>query len=146
MPRATNSVSALSKERLRHKPLSEDLNATGLLREKLKKRKALPSHERENSFIDSRSSRKILKISQDLVDEEHFESTKSLPKTAFTPGSRFEEPNDSDNESHQQEEDMWGDDDDDEPVDDVVRSFQHEILHIPIMLSFRGTRMSTRRI
>ena len=122
MPKATTTVSVISKERPRHKPLSEDLSATGPLREKSKKRKAQSNYETGDNFIDPKSSRKILKIGQDLANEEHVELTQTLPGTAFTFGSRLEEADDSDEELRQLDEDTWGDDTDGF-VEDVVSDF-----------------------
>ena len=117
MPKATTPVSVTRKEHMRHNPLSEDLSA--IVRIKSKKRKNPSNEDRGDDFIDSKSSRKILKIGQDLADEEHVESTKDLPSAAFTFESRFDENNSSDEELQQQDWEEW-EDRNDEIVEDLV--------------------------
>ena len=117
MPKATTSVSVARKEHLRHNPLSEDLSAT--VRIKSKKRKTPSNEDIGDNFVDSKSSRKILKIGQDLADEEHVESTRNLPSAAFTFESRFQEDNSSDEELQQQDWEEW-EDRNDEIVEDLV--------------------------
>jgi essential nuclear protein 1 len=93
-------------------PLSEDLAATGLLRTKAKKRKAGRADDARDGFIDARASRKILKIGQELVEEETEGSKAIPPSTAFTFESRFDEHNPSEEELRYEDEEGWGDEDD----------------------------------
>ena len=91
--------------------LPEDLAATGILRTKSKKRKAKREDGDGNGFIDSRSSRKILKIGQELVNEEQHASQGVLPRTAFTFESRIEEKNEPEDDLHEDDGEVWVDED-----------------------------------
>ncbi|MCJ1474410.1 snoRNA-binding rRNA-processing protein [Lambiella insularis] len=98
-------------QHLRHqKALADDLSATGPLRTKSRKRKARREDEAGDSFVDSKSSRKILKIGQELAEEDEAASKPQLANAAFTFESRFDESG-PDEEHHDDEED-WGDEDD----------------------------------
>jgi essential nuclear protein 1 len=107
MPKATTSV-AEARQLRRHNPLEDDLLATGPLRSKPSKRKSGKQDDSEENFVDSRASRKILRIGQELADEE--EETLRIPKpnTAFDFNSRFE---DEDQEAGYEDEEAWGDED-----------------------------------
>jgi essential nuclear protein 1 len=107
MPKATTSV-AEARQLRRHNPLEDDLLATGPLRSKPSKRKLGKQDDSEENFVDSRASRKILRIGQELADEE--EETLRIPKpnTAFDFNSRFE---DEDQEAGYEDEEAWGDED-----------------------------------
>ena len=113
--------SSRSKSQRRHVPLEQDLTSTGSLRIRSKKRKSRPEDE-DGGYVDSRSSRKILKIGQDLVDEDQLESTASEPNPAFTFESRFgaESGSEEGDERHDDEE-AWGDEEHD-VVEEVVGS------------------------
>ena len=116
MPSSSRSKS--SSRRQRHVPLAEDLVATGPLRTKSKKRKARPDHEddTENNYIDSRSSRKILKIGQDLQDEEQAEQRAGVPNPAFAfesrlgGGSESESEEELDRRRYDDDDGNWGSD------------------------------------
>ena len=115
--------SSRSRSARRHAPLEEDLTATGPLRHRSKKRKARPEDD-GSGYVDSRSSRKILKIGQDLADEEQQETVAAAPNPAFTFESRFggtSEPEEEDDDRYDDE--AWGDDED-EVVEEVVCSRQ----------------------
>ncbi|KAK4691051.1 essential nuclear protein 1, partial [Lecanoromycetidae sp. Uapishka_2] len=102
-----------SRSAQRHKPLAEDITATGLLRTKSKKRKARPENE-EGGYVDSRSSRKILKIGQDLADEEQKEYAAAAPNPAFTFESRFGAGYESDrSDAWHDDDEAWGDEEKD---------------------------------
>ena len=111
--------SSNSRTARRHAPLEEDLVATGPLRSRTNKRKARPEED-GGGYVDSRSSRKILKIGQDLEDEVHQENMAVAPNPAFTFESRFgggiSEP-EEDDVRHNDE--AWGDEEDD-TVEEVV--------------------------
>ena len=110
-----------SKSQRRHVPLEQDLTATGPLRVRSKKRKARPEDE-GRGYVDSRSSRKILKIGQALADEEQQESVAAEPNLAFTFESRYGAESDSEQgDSGHDDEEAWGDEEDDE-VEEVVGS------------------------
>lgn len=90
----SKSASRRPKNRNGHIPLAEDLTASGPLRTKSKKRKVGADNDDEfslrgNDYVDARSSRKILKIGQDLQEEEVAEHKSNLPNPAFTFESRF---------------------------------------------------------
>lgn len=110
-----------SRSARRHAPLEEDLTATGPLRQRSKKRKARPEDD-GSGYVDSRASRKILKIGQDLADEEQREIAAVAPNPAFTFESRFgkaSEPEEEDDGRYDDE--AWGDEEDD-IVEEVVCS------------------------
>ena len=111
-----------SRSARRHVPLEEDITATGPLRHRSKKRKATPEDD-GSGYVDSRSSRKILKIGQDLADEEQREVLAAAPNPAFTFESRFggtSEPEEEDDDGCYDDE-AWGNDED-EVVEGVVCS------------------------
>ena len=109
-----------SKSARRHNPLAEDLIATGNLRVKSNKRKAR-SEENEDRFVDSRSSRKILKIGQDLIDEDQKENAPvAPPSTAFTFESRFGSDIEPSEDAAAEDDDAWGDEEE-EVVEEIVR-------------------------
>jgi essential nuclear protein 1 len=107
MPKATTSVTEARHLR-RHNPLEDDLLATGPLRSKPTRRKSGKLDESEENFVDSRASRNILRIGQELADEE--EETQRIPKpnTAFDFNSRLE---DEDQDAGYEDEEAWGDED-----------------------------------
>lgn len=112
-----------SRSAQRHKPLAEELAATGPLRTKSKKRKARPENE-EGGYVDSRSSRKILKIGQDLADEEQQENAAAAPNPAFSFESRLAGENGSDEDAQHDDDEAWGDEEED-VVEKIVRAFAH---------------------
>ena len=124
MPSSKRSKS--SDRRQRHLPLADDLAATGPLHTKPKKRKVRLEDEDniDSQFTDSRSSRKILKIGQDLQDEERDEEKAALPNPAFGFESRFDGDIKSDSEESierqgfDDDDENWGSDRD-EPVKDT---------------------------
>ncbi|KAL9026202.1 MAG: hypothetical protein Q9196_005097 [Gyalolechia fulgens] len=124
MARPSRSQSTLSRKAHRHNPLSEDLVATGPLRERSKKRKS-KSEEEDDKYVDSRSSRKILKIGQDLADEANEGSRIQPPNSAFTLESRFADEDEPAQAGQVDDEETWGDDDDD--VIDEVEIDPHDI-------------------
>lgn len=107
-----------SRSARRHAPLEEDLSATGPLRNRSKKRKARPEDD-GSGYVDSRSSRKILKIGQDLADEEQQENGAAAPNAAFTFESRFSGAGEPEQEDDQYDDEAWRDDEDD-IVEEVV--------------------------
>lgn len=113
------STKSRSRSARRHNPLADDLVATGNLRVKSNKRKAKPEGE-EDRFVDSRSSRKILKIGQELVDEDRRDSATAAPNPAFAFESRFGDDSEPENDLHPDEEQDWGDDNGEDVVEEVV--------------------------
>ena len=121
MPKATTPAASVPKQGLHNNSLSDDLLATGPLRTKSKKRKAKRDDDAGDGFVDSKSSRKILKMGQDMIEEERAEAKGVLPSTAFTFESRMGEGSDTDREIREQDEEPWGDEED-ENLEDVVGS------------------------
>ncbi|KAL8936419.1 MAG: hypothetical protein Q9216_004940 [Gyalolechia sp. 2 TL-2023] len=114
MARSSRSQSFTSRRTHRHNPLSEDLVATGPLREKSKKRKSKLGDDDEK-YVDSRSSRKILKIGQDLADEANEKHGIQPPNSAFTFESRFADKDEPAQVGQvDDDEEAWGDEDEDD--------------------------------
>jgi essential nuclear protein 1 len=105
MPKATTS--GAESRQLRHNPLEDDLLATGPLRSKPSKRKS-GKEDDEEDFVDSRASRNILRIGQELADEEEEAQRIARPNAAFEFDSRYE---DEDKEASYEDEEAWGDED-----------------------------------
>ncbi|PGH32171.1 essential nuclear protein 1 [[Emmonsia] crescens] len=111
MPKATTTT-----ER-RHVPLADDILSTGHLRTKSAKRKSRSDEDDRDHYLDSKTSKKILQIGQDLADEDAEESRVALAaagikrSTAFDFESRFgaEEEEDGDDDADQYGEEVWGD-------------------------------------
>ena len=107
-----------SKSARRHAPLEEDITATGPLRSRSKKRKTRPEDD-GSGYVDSRSSRKILKIGRDLADEEQRENVAPGPNPAFIFESRFGVAREPEEEDGRYDDEAWGDDEDDAVEEDV---------------------------
>ena len=120
MPKSRTYSSSGPRDGRRHNPLSDDIVATGPLREKTKKRKIRPE-DAEEKFVDSGSSRKILKIGQDLLEEEQEENAATAPNPAFTFESRFGDESEPEEDATIDNEEAWGDEE--EIVEELVRSF-----------------------
>lgn len=124
MPKASRTNSA-ARER-RHNPLSEEYAPTELKQKNGKKRKSEDGEKKEESFVDSRASRNILQLGQDLAAEEEAEQEKNRPaqpNPAFAFESRFPLEGEDDQEEGDADvgeydnEDAWGSDD--EEVEEV---------------------------
>lgn len=103
MPKATTPTAA--RQERRHNPLEADILATGPLKAKSGKRKS--KHEdQEEKFVDSKASRKILRIGQELADEDEESNQVTKPNAAFDFNSRFE---DEEEEEPFAEGEAWGD-------------------------------------
>lgn len=110
-----------SKSQGRRAPLEEDILKTGPLKNKSKKRKTRPENDNDG-YVDSRSSRKILKIGQDLAEEEEKENKATAPNPAFTFESRFGGDDESEDGAPRHDDDddeAWGDEGDD-VVEEIV--------------------------
>lgn len=121
-----------------HSSLADDLLATGPLRTKSKKRKAKRDEEDGDGYIDSKASRKILKIGQELAEEDR-SSTKqsSVPSTAFTFESRLDESSGAEEgDSYDDNDEAWGDEDD--VIEEVVHSASHH-KSVPFLISDTGS-------
>ena len=110
-----SSVRSNPRRARRHNPLSDDITSVGPSRIKSNKRKAKAGDE-DGRYVDSRSSGKILRIGQDLADEEQEEADARLPNPAFAIESRL--CGESEQDAGKDEE-PWGDEDH-ETIDEVV--------------------------
>lgn len=112
MPKATTPVSAARQGR-RHNPLEQDVTASGPLKTKPGKRKSRHQDEGDQ-FVDSKASRKILRIGQELADEDAEENQLRKPNNAFDFDSRFE---DEDDDEPQDDGEAWGDEEEVEEIE-----------------------------
>lgn len=110
MPKATTPTAAARQER-RHNPLEDDLTATGILKSKSGKRKSRHGDE-EEKFVDSKASRKILRIAQELADDDEGQQNIQQGEkisSAFDLSSRFETSEGED--QYGDDGEVWGDED-----------------------------------
>lgn len=125
MPKVARSNSAARQDR-RHNPLSEEYSPTVPLKQKTgKKRKQ--SQSEQDGFVDSKASRRILDLGQDLVAEDEAERKGQKPAVvnpAFALESRFLTDTGSEEEGggaelgeYDDNEEAWGSDDDVEEVE-----------------------------
>ena len=127
------SSKSRSRSARRHNPLADDLVATGNLRVKSNKRKAKTEDE-EDRFVDSRLSRKILKIGQELVDEDQKENEPVARESAFSFESRLRSGGESEDEFQGDDEEPWED-----AEDDVV---EEVLIHCMVAISTVINRFS----
>ena len=120
------SSKSRSRSARRHNPLADDLVATGNLRVRSNKRKA-KSEADEDRFVDSRSSRKILKIGQELVDEDQKENGSNAPNPAFAFDSRFGVDSEPEDDLPPDDGEGWGGDEED-IVEEVVGSRSRSVV------------------
>ena len=98
--------------RQRHQnPLEKDILASAPLRTTPKKRKAQRRDDEEGEdYVDSRASRKILRIGQELEEEEERDSAAaSISKDAFAFESRPAKNEDHEGEAGYDDDEGWGD-------------------------------------
>lgn len=109
MPKPTNPI--VGRDGRRHQPLEADIIAAGPLKVKTGKRKNR-DEDAEDKFVDSKSSRRILQIGQELVDEDEEENRVDEPaaSSAFDFSSRIEAESE---EEVLGEQEAWGDEDED---------------------------------
>ncbi|RFU72303.1 hypothetical protein TARUN_9956 [Trichoderma arundinaceum] len=113
MPKATTPTAV--RPGRRHNPLEDDVLATGILRNKPTKRKSKDVEESEETFVDSKASKNILRIGRELMEEENAERPVTKPTVdSFGYDSRFGE---EEEQKAYDEDEAWGDDDD--MVEDV---------------------------
>lgn len=117
MPKATTPTSGRGSGR-RHNPLEDDLTATGILKTaKSAKRKSRHQDEGEQ-FVDSKSSRKILRMGQELADEDQAtEGGAVKANTAFDFESRLEGEAEEDEEEIVEEYEEWDEEGDVETIE-----------------------------
>ena len=107
-----------SRSQRHQNPLAEDILATGPLRQRSKKRKAKEDDD-ENSYVDSRSSHKILRIGQELANEDQEETKVEKSNPAFNFESRNGDGSDHDQDEGFDDEEAWGDDVEEE-IEEIV--------------------------
>lgn len=115
MPSSQRSRSARGRV-----PLADEIAAVGPLKNRSKKRKTLTDDE-AHTYVDSKSSRKILKIAQDLADDEEQAAKENnvLSSAAFQIDSRSLNVENEDLDEQDGDAEAWGDEDDEvggEPV------------------------------
>jgi essential nuclear protein 1 len=97
----------------RHNPLAEEYTATAFKHKSPKKRNRRDEND-EDHVIDTKASRRILKIGQDLADEDEAERQSKFPapaNPAFAFDSRFGGDVESEDEKEHggNDEEAWGD-------------------------------------
>lgn len=126
MPKAVRSNSTARQER-RHNPLSEEYSPTAPLKQKAgrKRKQSGDGEDRQDAYVDSKSSRRILDLGQDLAAEDAVErrpDESTEPKSLFTFESRFPDENLRDDDVGEDagaydDEDAWGSDEEVEEVE-----------------------------
>lgn len=111
MARSTTSGVSGSKHQKHSNPLSDEYVARATLRTTSKKRKAKTDDDSGLGFVDSRSSKKILKIGRELAEEDHQAAQSTVSNSAFDLEPRLGEGSDSDGQLQHDEDDPWGDED-----------------------------------
>ncbi|KAK4150914.1 Bystin [Chaetomidium leptoderma] len=111
-------MASLSSTKRRHNPLEDDLVATGVLknREGRPSKRADRKRAEEQAYVDAKSSRKILAMSRDLIDEEDVrlganDKDASAPSAFDFDPSRLEGGSDQEEDEFANEE-AWGDEED----------------------------------
>jgi essential nuclear protein 1 len=118
----------------RHNPLAEEYSATQAFKTKAPKKRNRKDENEEDNVIDTKASRKILKIGQELADEEEAERKTRFPappNPAFAFETRF--PQDVESED---ENDKW--DDEQEAWGEEEETFEVEVWHkilVPVLYS-----------
>lgn len=117
MPKAP---SADKRQERRHNPLSEDYLPSQPLKQKAPKKRKSRTAENEDNFVDSKASRRILSLGQELADEEDAENEANRSQganPAFDFESRFLQDVLSDDEDGAQlpeDDEGWGDEEEEE--------------------------------
>ncbi|KAF2103474.1 Bystin-domain-containing protein [Rhizodiscina lignyota] len=117
MPKAITSPEA--RQARRHNPLAEDYAPTQFKQKAPKRKRASREEKDDEQFVDSKASRKILQIGQDLADEDDKERQSQGTKSAhdaFAFESRFDDDVEEDGGDYDDE--AWGDEDE-EVVEEV---------------------------
>ncbi|RMX91258.1 hypothetical protein D0867_15035 [Hortaea werneckii] len=122
MPKAQRPGSASARQERRHNPLSEEYAPTQPLKQKSGKKRKSTSEEgdqgRHEAYVDSKASRRILNLGQDLAAEDEAEQQAGRPTA--TPNTAFAFPRDAVSDGEEDGEDggvhtgTYADDDGDE--------------------------------
>ncbi|KAK4504667.1 hypothetical protein PRZ48_002628 [Zasmidium cellare] len=125
MPKAVRSNSTARQER-RHNPLSEEYSPSQPLKQKAgKKRKSTSEENGQGGYVDSKASRRILDMGQDLAAEDEAENKPKRPEaesTAFAFESRFKPEDLVDEEGGAEQgeyddEEAWGSEEEVEEIE-----------------------------
>ncbi|KAF1815283.1 Bystin-domain-containing protein [Eremomyces bilateralis CBS 781.70] len=120
MPK-TAQISSDSRQQRRHNPLADEYDPVQPFKNKVaKRRKSRHDGDEEERFVDTAASRKILRIGQDLEEEEAAEQRGRYVQeenVAFQFESRFPAAEPEEDEGAYDDEDAWGDED--EVVEEV---------------------------
>lgn len=118
MPKAPGSD---KRQERRHNPLSEEYIPSQNLKQKAPKKRKSRTAENEDHFVDSKASRRILGLGQELADEEEAEAAALRPQTAnpaFDFESRFAQDVESDDDdgipAGADDDEGWGDEEEEE--------------------------------
>lgn len=119
MPKASASD---ARQAHRHNPLSEEYAPTAPLKQKAAKKRRANKEGQEENYVDTKASRRILQIGQELVDEDESEHAKAQPNPAFDFTSRFGGQDDSDDGkgAFDEDEEAWGYEEEEEAGEDLV--------------------------
>lgn len=112
----------------RHNPLAEEYTASASLKSKSPKKRNRRDEDDEDAVVGTKASRKILKIGQELVDEDEEERRvlraegTTVPNPAFSFETRFPQDVESEEETenHADEEETWGEEEE---------TFEVEVYH-----------------
>jgi essential nuclear protein 1 len=119
-----NGRSAGARHVRRQKPLEEDLLATGPLRTPSGKRKRQDEKDddQQQSYVDSKSSNKVLRLGRELLEEENAADAAAIAATDRNSALEFRSPladQDEDQDGAMQDDgEVWGDEDDETDEDD----------------------------
>lgn len=127
MPKAPRPTSSGRAER-RHDPLSEDYSPTAPLKQKAgkKRKQSRAENEEQEGYVDSKASKRILALGQDLAQEDEAEkqsSNSGAVLSNFTFESRFpniipgEEVEADDPGEYDDNEEAWGSDEEVEEIE-----------------------------
>jgi len=135
MPKASGSD---SRQAQRHNPLSEEYAPTAPLRQKApKRRKSAKGEGEEENYVDTKASRRILQIGQELVDEDTSEQQRAQPNPAFDFASRFGADDDSDDDEGKaaldEDDEAWGDEGEEEIGGEELVSALHDQCTRPLL-------------
>ena len=117
-------------------PLTESYISTGSFKQRPQKRKNSDDDKSENKFLDARESRKILKIRQELAEEEHsISEPKAASDSIFSKRTGINntalEVTQSSSDAYE-EDDEWEDDAEDHYDEEVNVSELSLSLHVLI--------------
>ncbi|KAK2589929.1 snoRNA-binding rRNA-processing protein [Conoideocrella luteorostrata] len=112
MPKATTPK--VDRPARRHNPLENDILATGLLRTKPAKIKSKNPEDADESFVDSKASKNILRIGRELAEEDAADRAALVPEPtidSFGYDSRFGDDLGAGEGKNYDDDETWGDDD-----------------------------------